>query len=99
MTKSAYKTDLIPTTEFGAFAHEGAVVFELSPPHIHDEGVTSFVIAAVNHRAKLVDLFPAYDNGLLAEWCPLNPDCWGHTDPALALRELGYEVVSVDGRA
>lgn len=99
MIKSAYKTDLVPTTEFGVFAHEGAVVFELNPPHVHDEGVTSFVIAAANERAKLVDLFPAYDNGRLADWAPLNPDCWGHLDPIRALRELGYEVVSVDGRS
>lgn len=100
MTGAAYKTDLTATTEFGPFIESGnAIVFELDPPLIHDEGVTGFVIAAINERAKLVDLFPAYENGRLAEWAPLNPDCWGHLDPIRALRELGYEVVSVDGRA
>ena len=100
MTGTAYKTDLTATTEFGPFIESGnAIVFELYPPHIHAEGVTSFVIAAINEMAKLVDLFPAYENGRLAEFVPLNPDCWGHLDPIRALRELGYEVVSVDGRA
>jgi hypothetical protein len=99
MSGTAYRTDLDATTELGPFARRDAAVYELDPPLLHHAGVTSFVIVAVNRAAALVDVFPAFDDGRIAEWEPLNADQFGQHDANRALKDLGYEVVTVDGRA
>jgi hypothetical protein len=96
---TAYRTDLYATTELGPFARRDAAVYELDPPHISHAGVTSFVIVAVNRPARMVDVFPAFDDGRMASWVPLNADKWDQHDAVGALKDLGYEVVTVDGRA
>lgn len=93
MTGTATLTDLYATSELGPFARRGARVYTLTPPHLGPDGVTTHVIVAI--ASGLVDIFPAYDDGRLAAWEPLNAEVSGQRDHAEALASIGYEVAEV----
>lgn len=99
MTGTATRTDLYATAELGPFARRDTAVYVLDPPHLGPDGVTTHVIVATNPAAQVVDIFPAYDDGRLAAWEPLNEEAVGVRDHAVALASIGYEVVTVDDRA
>lgn len=96
MTGTAYRSGICPDSTLGPFMRGEAAVYILDPPLIHAEGVTDHVIVIANPRARVVDVFPCYDDGLIAEWCPLNEFTDG-VDHVKALRAMGYEAVTVDG--
>jgi len=93
VTGTAYLTDLYATSELGPFARRDTRVYVLDPPHLGPDGVTTHVIAAI--AAGLVDIFPAYGDGRIAAWEPLNAQAFGQRDHAEALQSIGYEVVEV----
>ncbi|WP_029931044.1 hypothetical protein [Nocardia otitidiscaviarum] len=93
----AYRTGLRPTWDGWPFVDSRAVVYAVEPPVIWTDGVTTHVIVAHCKQTGAVEVYPAQDTGALVDWAFLVKG--GSPNHMSALSALGYEVVTVDGRA
>lgn len=95
MTGNAFRTNVIAMTELGPFvASSQAIVYALSEEWIHDGGVTTFVIVTASHRDYETCIYPCDEEGLVAEWQPIEvfPTVLDHDAALLA---VGYRSMSV----